>query len=63
MQKKFEIKLISKSYARTEYRVEKAFGDWPPYKELIDMCEKGNFGGFVSKSKDGKTAFVAVYTD
>ena len=58
-----DIRLRRNTYGRKEFGVIKLSGDWPPKKELVDLCESGNFGGFVSSCENTNHITVDVYTD
>lgn len=59
--KDITIKLTSKGYGRDTYEVT---GNVDRYtdEQLMDRCDKGNFGGYV-RGRSAERATVVVYTD
>jgi hypothetical protein len=57
----FRVILATPGVNRDIYSVERISGEWPSDLELINLCNKFNLGGTVSKRDD--KAFVIVDTN
>lgn len=55
-------KQVYKGRTVTEYELQNVPDGWTDY-EIINACDKGNFGGRVVRTRQTKFAKVYVYTD